>query len=241
MNENGYGGFQDGADLDAVRQQAQTPLYRHVAKTYGWMFLGLLLTFVTSFLLYATRMVLLFFITPWLPFALLIGKLALVFYLTSRIRKYSVTTARVIFLCYSVLTGIALSPLLLLYDAGSAIFVFGVVSVFFGVMAAAGLITKRDVSGFAPLILFGLLALLLMGAVNLFLGLEGFETAICFIGVAIFLGVTTYDSKKVKDYYHAFEGDAEMLEKVSIYSALNLYLDFINLFLYLLRLLGKRK
>ena len=108
-------------------------------------------------------------------------------------------------------------------------------------MAAAGLITKRDVSGFAPLILFGLLALLLMGAVNLFLGLEGFETAICFIGVAIFLGVTTYDSKKVKDYYHAFEGDAEMLEKVSIYSALNLYLDFINLFLYLLRLLGKRK
>ena len=178
---------------------------------------------------------------PWLPFALLIGKLALVFYLTSRIRKYSVTTARVIFLCYSVLTGIALSPLLLLYDAGSAIFVFGVVSVFFGVMAAAGLITKRDVSGFAPLILFGLLALLLMGAVNLFLGLEGFETAICFIGVAIFLGVTTYDSKKVKDYYHAFEGDAEMLEKVSIYSALNLYLDFINLFLYLLRLLGKRR
>lgn len=79
-----------------------------------------------------------------------------------------------------------------------------------------------------------------MGVVNIFLCLERFETGICFLGVAIFLGVATYGSKKVKDYYHAFEGDTEMLGKESIYSALNRYLDFINPFLYLLRLLGKR-
>ena len=118
---------------------------------------------------------------------------------------------------------------------------FGVSAFFFGCMAAAGLLTRRDVSGFRSLVIFGLLALIVMQVINLFLRLDGFDTMICLAGVAIFLGITTYDSKKTKDLYYAFEGNQELLDKASIYSALELYLDFINLFLYLIRLLGRKK
>lgn len=229
------------ADMSYVEMNTKSPLYKHVAKTYAWMFLGLLLTFLTCVALYATKLVIALFITWWLPFALLVAKLALVVFLTARLHKMSVGAARGIFLGFSVLTGVTLSPLMLMYEAGSAIFLFGVAALFFGVMAGAGLVTKRDVSGFAPIVLFGLIALVVMELVSLFIHMPMLDTVICFIGIAIFLGVTTYDAKKCKDYYHAYENDAQMLDKVSIFSALNLYLDFINLFLYLLRLLGKRR
>lgn len=222
-------------------ERSKSPLYKHVVKTYAWMALGLLLTFGTSLAFCLSGAVLVMFVAPWLPIALLVAKLALVVYLTARITRFSVNTARGIFLAYSVLAGIALSPILLVYGAYSAILVFFVTALFFGIMAAAGIITKQDVSRFRSIVAVGLVTLLIMELVSLFLQLPGFDTAICFIGLALFLGVTTYDSKKVKDYYYTFEGDAAMLEKISIYSALNLYLDFINIFLYLLRLLGKRR
>lgn len=231
---------QTGAWIGA-EQNVKTPLYRHVAKTYLWMFIALAITFATSYGLYATGAVLALFVTPWMPLALLIGKLVLVVVLTARLQKMSLTAARITFIAYAVTTGIVFSTLFLMYDVTATIFVFGVTSLYFGVMAAVGLITKRDLSGFGPMIGMGLIALIIMGLVSMFFNFYMLDTVVCFVGLILFLGITTYDSKKVKDYYYSFQGDPAMLDKISIYSALNLYLDFINIFLYLLRLLGKRK
>lgn len=233
---------QGNADLSAMEaERYQSPLYKHVAKTYLWMFIGLAITFVIGMGLYMSGLVFVFFSVPMMSILLLIAQIALVVWLSARITKLSVNACRAIFLGYSALTGVTVGAVLAIYGAGIALFAFGVASLFFGCMAVAGLLTKRDVSGFRSLILFGLVALLAMQLVNMFLGLESFDSMICLIGVALFLGITTYDAKKTKDYFYAFEGNQAMLDKVSIYSALNLYLDFINLFLYLIRLLGKRR
>ena len=227
--------------LGLSQERSRNPLYRHVAKTYGWMFLGLAVTFAVSYGLCVTGFVLVFFALPYLPFVLLAMKLGLVIYFTHKLHDLTVTQARGVFLFYSVLSGIALTPIFLMYSAGSLIMVFGVTALFFGLMAGAGLVTKRDVSRLGPMVLGALAALLMMEVVNLFFSFSGFEAGICFAGLLIFLGVTTYDSKKVKDLYAHFAGDESALDKISVYCALELYLDFINVFLYLLRLFGKRR
>lgn len=233
---------QGNADLSAMEvERRQNPLYRHVAKTYLWMFFGLAITFTVGMYLNLSSLIYLVYATPMMSILLLAAQIVLVVCLSSRITKMSVNACRAIFVGYSVLTGITVGAVLAVYNAAIALLSFGVAALFFGCMAVAGLVTKRDLSGFRPIVVFGLLALIVMQLLNMFLRLDSFDTMICFIGIALFLGITTYDSKKTKEYYYAFAGDQAMLDKVSIYSALNLYLDFINLFLYLVRLLGKRR
>lgn len=233
---------QGNADLSALEaERSRSPLYKHVAKTYLWMFLGLAVTFTVGISLYMTNLVYAIYAIPMMSIILLVAQPGLVLCLSSRITKISVGACRAIFIGYSALTGITIGAVLAIYQAGIALLAFGVAALFFASMAVAGLVTKRDVSGFRYIVLFGLIALIVMQLINMFLRLEAFDTMICFIGVAIFLGITTYDSKRTKDFYYMFEGQEAMLDKVSIYSALNLYLDFINLFLYLVRLLGKRR
>lgn len=235
--------YQNGnADISELElERSQNPLFKHVAKTYGWMFLGLLITFATSFMLVQSGMVFVLYSVPMLSIILLVAQVGLVVYLSSRITKFSVATAQWIFIGYALLTGVVFASIFVLYDIYSIALVFGVTALFFGVMAAAGIITKRDVSRFAPIVLVGLVTLIVLGLVSMFLNLPGLDVAVCFLGVIIFLGVTTYDAKKNKDLFYAYQNDQAMLDKVAIYSALQLYLDFINLFLYLIRLLGKRK
>ena len=222
-------------ELTLEAERGRNPLYKHVAKTYLWMFFGLAITFAVGMTLYASNLVFFFYSVPMLSLVLLVAQLGLVIFLSARLTKISVNACRAVFVMYSALTGITIGAVLAAYGAGVAMLAFGVSAFFFGCMAVAGLITRRDVSG------FGLLALIVMQVINLFLRLDSFDTMICLAGVAIFLGITTYDSKKTKDLYYAFEGNQELLDKASIYSALELYLDFINLFLYLIRLLGRKK
>lgn len=233
---------QDPADLSALEmERGGNPLYKHVAKTYLWMFLGLAITFSVGVALAATGLIFLVYAVPMMSIVLLVAQVVLVICLSARITKISVNACRAIFIGYSALTGVTVAAVLVLYGADIALLAFGVGALFFGSMAVAGLVTKRDLSGFRHIILFGLIALLVMQVINMFLRADSFDTMLCFFGIALFLGVTTYDAKKTKDFYYAFQGDEAMLDKVSIYSALNLYLDFINLFLYLARLLGKRR
>lgn len=233
---------QGNADLSALEaERSQSPLYKHVAKTYLWMLIGLAITFFVGMALNATNLIYAVYAMPMLFIALLVAQIILVVCLSSRITKMSVSACKGIFIGYSALTGITVGGVLAIYGAPVALLAFAVGALFFGSMAVAGLITKRDLSGFRSIILFGLIALIVMQVVNMFLRLDSFDTMICFIGIALFLGITTYDSKKTKDYFYAFEHDQSMLDKVCIYSALNLYLDFINLFLYLVRLLGRRR
>lgn len=228
-------------ELTLEAERGRNPLYKHVAKTYLWMFFGLAITFAVGMTLYASNLVFFFYSVPMLSLVLLVAQLGLVIFLSARLTKISVNACRAVFVMYSALTGITIGAVLAAYGAGVAMLAFGVSAFFFGCMAVAGLITRRDVSGFRSLVIFGLLALIVMQVINLFLRLDSFDTMICLAGVAIFLGITTYDCKKTKDLYYAFEGNQELLDKASIYSALELYLDFINLFLYLIRLLGRKK
>ena len=193
-------------ELTLEAERGRNPLYKHVAKTYLWMFFGLAITFAVGMTLYASNLVFFFYAVPMLSLVLLVAQLGLVIFLSARLTKISVNACRAVFVIYSALTGITIGAVLAAYEAGVAMLAFGVSAFFFGCMAAAGLLTRRDVSGFRSLVIFGLLALIVMQVINLFLRLDGFDTMICLAGVAIFLGITTYDSKKTKDLYYAFEG-----------------------------------
>ena len=155
------------------------------------------------------------------------------------------STATGIFFAYAVLNGLNLSSIFLVYDFGSLILAFLVGAVYFGVMAVYGNVTNRDLTGWGPKLMGGLVALIVCGLVGGLFSLFGFgfgimDLVLCAVGLLIFMGLTAYDTQMLKYYYSYFGGDAAMLHKSSIIGALNLYLDFINIFLYILRMLGRR-
>lgn len=222
-------------------------LGRYTAKTFFLMFLGLLVTFGTAFFLSQTRpglvaVIYAFHYVPVLHLILLVAELAVVMGMTSCLHKISVGTARAFFFVYSALTGITFSVLFLYYEMSSLVLIFGATALYFGGMAVFGFVTNIDLSRMRNLLLGGLIFLLVANVVMWFLpGIGAMEQVVCTIGVILFLALTAYDTQKMKNFYYAYAGDSEMQKKASIYSALELYLDFLNLFLYLLRILGKNK
>ena len=197
-------------------------LSEFMSKSFGWMFAGLLVTFgvgigaVASGLIFPIINSGLFIFTS-------IAELVMVFVLSARVQKLQPSTATALFFGYAVLNGINLSSIFLVYDYGTLILAFLVGAVYFGVMAVYGNVTDRDLTGWGPKLMGGLVALI-----------------VCAVGLLIFMGLTAYDTQMLKYYYSYFGGDAAMLHKASIIGALNLYLDFINIFLYIVRMLGRR-
>ena len=232
MNENNYN------EYGYVRETMAS----YTARTFFWMFLGLLLTFGLAIwgAVSGTYLNILLNV-GYIHLGLLVAELVVVIVLVAKIRTIRVTTARVLFFAYSAITGFTFSSLLLTYDLAVLILTFGMTAVFFGGMAVYGYLTKTDLSRLRPILMGGLLFLILFGLLSLFLPLSWMDRGICLLGVAIFLGFTAYDTQKIKAYYDRYQGDQQMLDKVSIVAALELYLDFINLFLYLLRFFGKQK
>ena len=222
-------------------QSEYEPIGRYTAKTFGWMFLGLLTTFAVSLFGFLTNTVLFVFAIPYFPFVLLIAELGVVFYLSARIQKLSVTTARVLFFTYAVLNGIVFSAYFYMFQMINLIFIFAMTSLYFGAMAAFGYFTKADISKLRYVLFGGLIFLALFWLLAMFFDFGAMEIVVSFVGVIIFLGLTAYDTQKIKAYHAAYAGNEEMAAKASIFSALQLYLDFVNLFLYLLRILGKRR
>lgn len=217
------------------------PLNRYVAKTFGWMFAGLLTTFLISVIGYATGAIILVFYIPYAFFVLGIAELAVVIFLSARIQKMSVGGARTLFFLYAVLNGVVFSAYFLMYDMLSLVLVFGATSLFFGIMAALGYYTNADFSRVRPFLMGGLVFLVVFWLLSMVLNLSAFETAVCYIGIFIFLAFTAYDTQKIKAYHQYYSQSPEMAAKASIFSALQLYLDFVNLFLYLIRLMGRRR
>lgn len=219
-------------------------LSQYMTKTFGWMFAGLLVTFavgigtVTSGLVYLLAGTGLIFLTS-------IAELVMVFVLSARITKLQPGTATGLFFGYAVLNGINLSTIFLVYDVGSLVLAFLVGAVYFGVMAVYGATTRRDLTGWGPKLFAGLIAMLVCSLVGSLFSLFGMsfgvmDLVLCAIGLLIFMGLTAYDTQMLKHHYAYFGGDAAMLHKASIIGALNLYLDFINIFLYILRMVGRR-
>lgn len=215
----------------------QDSISSYTAKTFGWMFLGLLTTFALSMLLYSTGAIYALY-NSLLPYVLLIAELVVVIYLSARVHKLSIGAARGLFFAYAALNAVTFSSIFAVYSVSSLVFVFGMTALYFGIMAVYGAVTKADLSRIRPVLLFGLIALLVMMLLSIFI--PALNTGMCLIGVVIFVAFTAYDTQMIRRNYMIFQGSPEMLQKASIISALQLYLDFINLFLYLLRLFGRR-
>ncbi|MCI8659283.1 MAG: Bax inhibitor-1/YccA family protein [Lachnospiraceae bacterium] len=217
------------------------PLNRYTAKTFGWMCAGLSVTFFVAMATYLSDLIWYVFAIPYAVLVLGIAEVGVVLYMSSQINKVSVTTARALFLTYAVLNGVVFSAYFLIYAFPSLVFIFGATAVFFGIMAAIGYFTRADLSNLRNFLVGGLVFLLVFWLAAMFINLEQFEIIACTVGIFIFLVFTAYDTQKIKAYHQAYSHDPEMAKKASIFSALQLYLDFINLFIYLLRVLGRRK
>ena len=227
----------------AVQAENEATLQRYVAgvmrKVYGKMTLGLLATAITSFLVLSTPAVmsLLFSSTAtlWLLFA---AELGLVIFLSARIDKMSSAMATTMFYIYSILNGLALTPIFLVYTGTSIATTFAITAGTFGAMTIAGYVTKQDLSKFGSYLFMALIGLIVCVIVNMFLHNTMFDLLISAAGVLIFTGLTAWDTQAIKRM--CAQSDPSMISKVATMGALTLYLDFINLFLYLLRFLGNR-
>lgn len=224
-----------------ARAQASTVF---LAKVFNWMALGLGLTGLVAFLVansaLAQQMI---FGNKLVFFGLVIGELGLVFYLSARIQRISAQAATGLFLLYSALNGATLSAILLLYTATSVAATFFVTAGMFGAMAVYGLVTKKDLASFGSFLFMGLVGMIIASVVNMFLGSSLLSWLISGIGVLVFTGLTAYDVQKITQMgaQGIMEQGEVAIRKGAVMGALALYLDFINLFLSLLRFMGDRR
>jgi len=219
---------------------------------YGWMSAGLGLTALVAWFVSNTpaMMQMFFNVDPatgavgmsTLVFILLFAELGIVFFLGARIRTMAPATATGLFLLYSGLNGLTLTPILLAYTAESVASTFLITAGMFGAMSLYGLMTKKDLTSWGSLLFMGLIGIVIAMIVNMFLQSSAMAFAISVIGVIIFLGLTAYDTQKLKDMGETVPmNDSAAIRRGTILGALTLYLDFINLFLMLLRLMGDRR
>ncbi len=218
-------------------------LGQYTAKTFLWMVLGLLVTFGVAVGGWVTGMAgHIIIMYPIVPLAALIATLVISVVMVRRLEKMAVGTAIALFVTFSALFGFTMSIYFYRYSLEILAFSFLLTAVYFGALAAYSYLTKRDLSGIRPILFSGLIFLIVFGLLSMFIpALDMFDRVVCLIGIAIFLGYTAYDTQKIRAFYSYYSASPEMLAKASIFSALQLYLDFINLFLYLLRFLGNKR
>ena len=203
---------------------------RAVQRTFLWMTLGLAITGLASVFTVDSGLVFRM-LEGNMYWFLFIAEIALVWFLSARVMSLSLPVATGAFALYSILNGVTLSPIFLIYTSESIASTFFITAGTFGAMALYGYMTKRDLTRLGSLLFMALIGVIIATVVNIF---------ITYAGIALFVGLTAYDTQKVKQLAAQTDHDEELSKKVSIIGALNLYLDFINLFLYLLRLFGRR-
>lgn len=213
-----------------------------ISKVFGWMFIGLLLTAGVAYYVSTNLKLVLALVTNnFLFFGLLIGELILVATLSARITKLRYGTALGMFLGYAALNGVTLSMIFLVYTGSSIVSAFGITAITFGIMCIYGYFTKADLTQFRAMLTMGLIGIIVLSLVNIFLRSSGMDWFISILSLVIFLGLTAYDMQKLKAYYFGTEGNMALRGNLGIIGALGLYLDFVNLFLTILRLFGRRK
>ncbi len=234
-----FGYSQQPAWISASTEQMEVRERAFFRSVYGWMFTGLMLTALAALAVTQVPAMRQLILGTGLYFVLFLVELGLVFYLSMRITKMSTGAAAFSFLAYSLLNGLTLSAIFFIYTHATIFNAFFGAAVMFGAMAVYGAVTKRDLTSWGSFFMMGLLGIVVMSLINFFLHSPAIHWAVSFIGVFIFLGLTAYDNQKLKSYAHA--GTGTMQGNLAIYGALALYLDFINLFLMLLRLFGDRR
>jgi len=210
-------------------------------KVYVWMTLALVITGFTAYGVATSPGVLqLIFGNQILFWGMIIAELALVIGVSAAINRLSLTTATLMFILYSVINGALFSSIFLIYTASSIATVFFITAGTFGAMALIGYTTKTDLTSIGKYLFMALIGLIIATLVNMFIKSEGFTYILSYIGVLIFVGLTAYDSQKIKQMLLQAPDAGEGAQKIALLGALTLYLDFINLFLYLLRIFGRR-
>jgi uncharacterized protein len=240
------GGYADRAAIDAG-------LRAYMIRVYNYMAAAVALSGVVAWLTYNAAVVTdtagkITGLTPFgqmvlsgpMMIVLLLGTLGLVFFISFRIQRLQFTTALTLFMVYAGLLGVTLTPIFLVYTGASITKVFFISAASFGALSLWGYTTQRDLSGMGSFMIMGLFGIIIASLVNLFLKSSGLDFAISAIGVIVFAGLTAWDTQRIKEMYDVND-DGTVSGRKAVMGALSLYLDFINLFLMLLRLVGDRR
>ena len=208
-------------------------------KVYTWMALALVITGVTAYgVAHSPAMMQFIYGNSFVMWGLIIAELALLFMVSDMINRLSLTTATLLFVLYSVVNGATLSVIFLGYSQSVIAKTFFITAGMFGVMSFYGYVTKQDLSSIGKILFMALIGLIIATIVNLFVRSSMFDMILSYVGVVIFVGLTAWDTQKIKQMLLMADGMDESVQKIALMGALSLYLDFINLFLYLLRIFG---
>jgi FtsH-binding integral membrane protein len=211
-----------------------------MTKVYGWMCGALFITALTAWAVVDSVIMNHIHENPNIIWILFIAQLGLVFVISGAINRLSVQVATALFVLYSVLMGVTLSMLLYIYTEESIAITFAVTALTFGIMSFYGFVTKKDLSGMRNMLFMALIGLIIASVVNIFMKSSAIYWITTYAGILIFVGLTAYDTQKLKRMSYQI-GEGETAAKMAILGALTLYLDFINMFLFLLRLFGRRR
>ncbi len=223
-------------DAHAAEQQ------RFMVRVYNWMTAGLAITgFMAYYVSNNPTMMNIVFGNPIMPIVLIIAQIGLVFWLASRVMHMSVGQATGVFMLYAGLTGITFSAIFVVYTASSITSTFLVTAGTFGAMSLYGYTTKKDLTSWGSFLFMGLIGIIIASVVNIFIQSTMMHMIITYAGVLIFVGLTAYDTQKIKEMNIIGNEGTDEDTKEAVRGALTLYLDFINLFLMLLRLMGDRR
>lgn len=227
---------------DSPYNDTDVGLKNFMTGVYSWMTIGILLTAVISLLTVKTGAVK-YLLNNGIFLILSVVEIVLVAILSMCVWKMSKTTATTIYLAYSALNGVTLSSIFLIYTNSSIATTFFAAAAMFGIFSIYGLITKGDLTHWSRPLMMGLIGLIIVSIINIFMKSSKLDWIISIVGIVLFSLLTVYDTFKLKKSYLTYctNNDAVVTEKISILGALTLYLDFINLFLYLLRFFGKEK
>ena len=234
-----------GARTAAIDEGLRT----HMNKVYGTMSVGMLITFAVAWAVGSNPALLSIFRDPItlspniLGWIIMFAPLGMVFLFSGMINRLSAAGAQLFFYVFAAVMGLSLSWIFVAFTGFSIAQVFLITSIAFAGLSLWGYTTKKDISAWGSFLIMGVIGLLVAMIVNIFLGSPAIMFAISILGVLIFAGLTAYDTQKIKTTYleHAHHGDSEWLGKAAIMGALNLYLDFINMFMFLLQLFGNRE
>ena len=228
----------------AAAHEIDEGLRSYMLRVYNYMTIGLGITGVVAYFTYVTAVSSPAFAQALygspLKWVVMLAPLGMVFFLSARISKMSVSGAQTAFWVFAALMGLSLSSIFMVYTGASITRVFFITAASFGALSLFGYTTKKDISGWGSFLFMGLIGIIIASIVNIFLGSSALHFAISVIGVLVFAGLTAYDTQQIKEMY--FEGDGEVAAgRKAIMGALRLYLDFINLFIMLLQLFGNRE
>ena len=207
------------------------------SKVFAWMFIGLIITFATGFYVAMHPNMLYNIFSTGLHFGLLILEIVLVVWLSARSHKMKFSTASIVYVIYSVVTGLTFSSFFVIYELGSIMFIFALTALLFGIFALLGYTTNTDLSKFSTIFLMGLIGIILATIINIFLNNSMLEIIISWESIILFLGITAHDIQKIKSLSNVITDE----NAIAIIGALDLYLDFINIFIDLIRIFGKTR